>query len=114
MNNLSESACRQINITYENVKKLNKVDCNIKKKQIKDSFVIKKNKNDIEGKLETTIAHNKTDIEGKLETCKTELETTIADNKTHIEVKLETDEPSTLLTYLIDPDGNVRRPTVPK
>jgi len=31
-----------------------------------------------------------------------------------IEVKLETDEPSTLLTYLIDPDGNVRRPTVPE
>jgi hypothetical protein len=31
-----------------------------------------------------------------------------------IEVKLETDEPSYLLAYLIDPDGNIRRPTTPQ
>ena len=31
-----------------------------------------------------------------------------------IEVKLETDEPSTLIAYLIDPEGNVRRPTIEK
>jgi hypothetical protein len=31
-----------------------------------------------------------------------------------IEVTIKTEEPSTLLTYLIDPLGNIRRPTIPE
>jgi len=30
-----------------------------------------------------------------------------------LEVTVSTDEPSTLIIYLIDPDGNIRRPTIP-
>jgi len=30
-----------------------------------------------------------------------------------IEVTIETDEPSNLVVYLVDPNGNVRRPSVP-
>jgi len=37
----------------------------------------------------------------------------VDDTASSIKVKVETDNPSNLIVYLIDPDGNVRRPAVP-
>jgi hypothetical protein len=37
----------------------------------------------------------------------------ISDYASSINVKITTDQPSTLVVYLIDPNGNVRRPTLP-
>jgi hypothetical protein len=37
----------------------------------------------------------------------------VDDTDSSIKVKIETDTPSNLIVYLIDPDGNVRRPSVP-
>jgi len=38
----------------------------------------------------------------------------IDNSDSSIEITIETDEPSLLIVYLIDPEGNIRRPMVPK